>query len=145
RRAGSLMPRAFLLVAAALGVLAGAAARADADSVGTFQADVTVTYQFSGIECPAGTTATTVCFSVLPHRTNTVAGLGEVGIAATTAVWENFRAPCGRFSLRLPVVVKDKGEIDLAVAVSGCWTSDDFPPAAATVTGGSGRYAGASG
>ncbi len=46
---------------------------------------------------------------------------------------------------RFPILVAGKGEIDLAMTVTGCWTGDDFPPATITVSGGSGRYAGATG
>ena len=45
---------------------------------------------------------------------------------------------------QIPVLVAGKGEIDWPSTVTGCWTGDDFP-ATITVSGGNGRYAGASG
>ena len=45
------------------------------------------------------------------------------------------------------MIVAGKGEIDLAMDFTACFPvgTDLFPPAAVTITGGSGRYAGASG
>jgi HYR domain len=143
-RANEPMTRAFLLVAV-LGSLAVAAARADADSVGTLQVNVTLLKKFGPVDCAAGTPATTNCFSDIPLRGAVVPGLGEVTFAPYTLYWDNFGSPCGHVHAQIPILVTGKGEIDLAVAVTGCWTGDNFPPAAVTVSGGTGRYAGASG
>jgi HYR domain-containing protein len=139
------MTRAFLLFAAVLGSLAVAAARADADSLGTLQVNGTLLVKFGAVDCAAGTPATTKCFGDVPLRGDVVAGLGEVTFAPTTLYWDNYGSPCGHVHVQIPILVAGKGEIDLAVAVTGCWTGDNFPPAAVTVSGGSGRYAGASG
>jgi hypothetical protein len=144
------MKRALLLVAV-LGSLALAAARADAvtganaDSVGTLQVNSTLLIQFDSVDCPAGNLATTQCFHDIPLRGDVVPGLGEVIVAPYTLFWESFRAPCGRVHAQIPILVAGKGEIDLTIAVDGCWSGDDFPPATVTVSGGSGRYAGATG
>jgi len=144
------MKRAVLLVAV-LGSLAVAAARADvvtganADSVGTLQVNSTLLKQFGPVDCPAGDPATTQCFHDVPLRGDVVPGLGEVTFAPYTLFWESFGAPCGRVHAQIPILVAGKGEIDLAIAVNGCWSGDNFPPATVTVSGGSGRYADATG
>ena len=131
-----------------LGSLTFAAARVDADSVGTLQMNLTLSNQFdgNGVACPAGSSETTVCFHNIPYRGTTLAaGLGDVTFAPYTFIWENYGSPCGRVHGQIAILVAGKGEIDVAIAASGCWTSDNFPPAAVTVSGGSGRYAGATG
>jgi hypothetical protein len=140
--------RALFLFAVVLGSLTFAASRVDADSVGTLPVSITLSNQFdgNGVACPAGSEATTTCFHNVPQRgTTVVAGLGNVTFAPYTFIWENFGAPCGNVHAQVSILVAGKGEIDVAIAVSGCWSSDNFPPAAVTVTGGSGRYTGASG
>jgi hypothetical protein len=139
------MTRGLLLFAAILGSLAVAATRADADSVGTLQVNASLFKRFGPVDCPAGTLATTNCFRDVPFRDDLVPGLGTVSFAPYTLFWDNFGSPCGRVHAQIPILVAGKGGIDLAVAVSGCWSGDNFPPAAVTVSGGSGRYAGASG
>lgn len=139
------MTRALFLLAAVLGSLAFAAARVDADSVGSLQVNLTFLKSFGPVDCPAGTSVATQCFHDVPLRSEVASGLGEITFAAYTAFWVGFGLPCGNVYEQIPMLVAGKGEIDLAVAASGCWTSDDFPPATVTVTGGSGRYAGASG
>jgi hypothetical protein len=142
------MKRALLLFAAVLGSLALAAVRADADSVGTLQVNLTLSNQFdgNGVACPAGSSETTVCFHNIPRRgTNLAAGLGVVTYAPYTFIWEGYGTPCGSVHGQIAILVAGKGEIDVAIAASGCWTSDNFPPAAVTVSGGSGRYVGATG
>jgi hypothetical protein len=121
------------------------AARADADTVGTLQVKATLFKRFGPVDCPAGTPATTNCFRDVPFRDDVVAGLGNVTFAPYTLYWDNFGSPCGHVHGQIPILVAGKGEIDLAFAVTGCWTGDAFPPAAVTVSGGRGRYAGASG
>ena len=117
----------------------------DVDSVGTLQVNGTLHKKFSPVDCPAGTPATTVCFSDRPNRDEVVRGLGEVTFAPYTLFWDGFGSPCGSIHAQIPILVAGKGEIDLAPAVSGCWSGDDFPPTPFTISGGSGRYAGASG
>jgi HYR domain len=137
--------RPLLLIAALLGSLTFAAARVDADSVGTLQLTASLFKQFGSVDCAAGTPATTVCFHDTPLRGDVVAGLGAVTFAPYTTIWENFGSPCGTVHAQIPILVVGKGEIDLAMAVTGCWTGDNFPVATVTVSDGSGRYAGASG
>jgi hypothetical protein len=140
-----------VLLVAVLGSLALAAARAhavigaNADSVGTLQITSTLLKQFGPVDCPAGNATTTQCFHDIPLRGGVVPGLGETTFAPYTLVWQNYGAPCGRVRAQIPILVAGKGEIDLAVAVDGCWSGDNFPPATVTVSGGSGRYAGATG
>jgi hypothetical protein len=143
----TLMTRAVLLFAAALGALAVAAARADADSVDTFQVKGTLVIKFDPIDCAAGMPATTNCYSSVSLGRNAVPGLGEL-TTAYTMIFDDFGAACGRVHAQMAIVVAGKGEIDLATRSTGCITADQltkFPPLEATVSGGIGRYAGASG
>ena len=141
------MPRktTSLLFAAALVSLAVAATCASADSVGALQVNGLLFKKFAPIDCAAGIAATTQCFRDEPARTEGVPGLGDVSFAPYTLYWDDFGAPCARIHAQIPILVAGKGEIDLAFTYSGCWTGDDFPPIAVDVSGGSGRYAGASG
>lgn len=139
------MTRAFLLFAAALGSLAVAAARADADSVDTYQVNGTFLVQFERVDCVAGIPATTNCFRNTSLRAGIFPGLGEVSTAAYTLLWDDFGAPCAHVHGQVPLLVAGRGEIDLALSFTACFTADLFPPAEVTVSGGSGRYAGASG
>ena len=140
------MTRAVLFVAVALASLAGATARAQADSVGALQVDSTLFVAFGPADCLPGVPATTVCFHDGTLGSNVIPGLGSVTAGTSyNGIWEGFGAPCGRFHQEIPFLVAGKGEIDLAVATSGCWTSDNFPLAALAVTGGTGVYAGATG
>jgi HYR domain len=133
-----------VLLTVGAGVLLGAV-RADADGVGTLQVHGTFSTNFSSVECPAGTPATTDCFP----NTNTggeVPGLGKV-TTDYTLVFDDFGSACGHAHAQIPLIVTGKGEIDLATRTTGCivGASSMFPPGEATVSGGSGRYAGASG
>jgi hypothetical protein len=139
------MTRALLLCAAVLVSLAVAGGRADADSVGTLEVNASLFKRFGPLDCPAGTPATTVCFRDVPFRDELVPGLGTVSFAPYTFYWDNIGSPCGHVHAQIPILVAGKGGIDLAIAVTGCWSGDNFPPVPVTVTGGSGRYAGASG
>jgi len=142
------MKRALLLFAAVLGSLAIAAARAGADTIGTFQVNGTFATKFDRVDCPAGTPATTAC-----HRSVTVfaelfPGLGEVTVTHTV-VLDDFGSACMQLHAQVPIVVAGKGEIDLAARSTGCVTPDQLGSAGVsmefTVSGGSVRYAGASG
>src|SRR5437868_9107970 len=144
--------KAPLLLAAVLAALAiGATAavggtRANLDSVGSLQVNSTLAIEFGPADCLPGVPAATVCFQGSTRGSNVVPGLGSVSAGASfSGVWEGFGEPCGRFHQEIPLLVAGKGEIDLAVATSGCWTSDNFPLAALAVTGGTGVYAGATG
>ena len=139
------MIRALLICAAALGSLAVASARAKAESVGTLQVNSTLIKQFGPVDCASGNPATAICFGERPLRGDVVSGLGNVTFAPYTGYWYDFGSPCGHVHEQIPILVAGKGEIDLVVTVTGCWTGDDFPPATVTVSGGSGLYAGASG
>jgi HYR domain len=148
-RGGGPMKRAFLLFAAALGSLAVAAVRADADSVGTFQVNGTFGTKFDRVDCPAGTPATTACHRSVSVRAELIPGLGEVTMAYTL-VLDDFGSACMHLHAELlPILVAGKGEIDLAARSTGCITPDQLGgrlfSLELTVSGGSGRYAGASG
>jgi hypothetical protein len=141
------MTRALLLFAAALGALAVAAARADADSVDTFQVNGSFVIKFDRIDCAAGMPTTTNCYSSVSLGSAVVPGLGEL-TTAYTLIFDDFAAACGRVHAQIAIVVAGKGEINLATRSTGCITPDEltrFPPIEVTVSGGSGRYAGATG
>jgi hypothetical protein len=141
-----LMTRALLLFAASLGALA-VAVRADGDSVGALQVNGILHTKFNPLDCPAGTPATTNCYATVSLRAELVPGLGEV-TTAYTVFYDDFGSACGRVHAQIPILVAGKGEIDLATRSTGCITPDDvtrFTPFEVTVSGGSGRYAGASG
>ena len=135
----------FRSFAAVVGSLAIGAAQAGADSVGTLPVNITFLKKFAPVACTAGMAETTACIRDSPLRSDVFSGLGEVTFAPYTLTWENFGAPCAHAYAQIPVLVVGKGEIDLAWAVTGCWTSDNFPTVPVTVTGGSGLYAGATG
>ncbi len=138
------MARTFLLVSVVLASLAVASARAD--SVGTLQVNKALfTTKFDDAACPAGSPATTSCFRNVGG--GVVAGLGRV-TTAYTLVYDNFGSACGHVHAQIPIVVGGKGEIDLAMTSPACISPDtpgDFPASTVTVSGGSGRYANASG
>jgi HYR domain len=142
-------PRLLLLSTVLLAVGAAvlfAAVRADADSVGTLQVHGTYNTKFSGVECPAGTPATTGCYRNA-NVSDELSGLGKVTVDYTL-VYDDFGLACGRVHAQIPIVVAGKGEIDLAIRSTGCIPQTDpkaITPSNVTVTGGSGRYAGASG
>lgn len=136
-----------MLLAVGVGVAAAApsTAHSHADSEGTLPVNITFLKKFEPVVCAAGMAATTACIRDAPLRSDLFSGLGEVTFAPYTLTWENFGAPCGHAYAQIPLLVVGKGEIDLAWAVTGCWTSDNFPTVPITVTGGSGLYAGATG
>lgn len=132
-------------IAAAVFTLGGPAPVADADSAGTLQVNSTFVIKFNPGECPAGTPTTTNCFR--ESGGGSVAGLGVMS-AAYTLMFDDFGTACGHVHAQIPIVVAGKGEIDLATSSTGCITADAptrFPPSDVRVSGGSGRYAGASG
>jgi hypothetical protein len=115
----------------------------------TLKAELVVTYPPA--DCPAGTPNSLECFA----RTGRgpIRGLGSVSESYPYFV-ESSSAGCAADQVRvLPATVRfgvaDKGEIELHLGGSGCL--DRVPPNPVrgaetfTVTGGSGRYAGASG
>jgi HYR domain-containing protein len=124
-------------------------APADADSVGTLQVNGTFNNNFSPVTCPAGTPATTACHANVSVRANRIPGLGVATVAPFTLFLDDFASACTRLHAQIPILVAGKGEIDLAMPSTGCITPDQlarrFPPIDVTVSGGSDRYAGASG
>lgn len=142
------MTRALLLFVAVLGSLAVAAVRADADSVGTLQMNNALHGKFNGIDCAAGNPATTSCYRNVSAFGDLIPGLGKA-TTTYTLIGDDFGSACTRVHAEIAIVVAGKGEIDLAMPISGCITLEQlttrFPPIAITVSGGSGRYAGASG
>jgi HYR domain len=141
------MKRALLLFAAVLGSLAVAAVRADADSVDMLQVDGTWTSTFSQVDCPAGTPATTNCYSIVNVGGAVVRGLGQVTTMPNLVFFDNFGTACARRHAEIQILVAGKGEIDLATKSSVCIAPEQYTRFLdeVTVTGGSGRYAGASG
>ena len=139
------MTRVFLLFAAALGSLAVTVAHAD--SVGTLQVNGTFTTHFDYVECPVGTPATTECFRFVSFGTGVVPGLGKV-TTAFTLIYDDYGSACAHVHAQIPILVAGKGEIDLATRSIGCINPNTpglVPSSEVTVSGGSGRYAGASG
>jgi hypothetical protein len=143
------MKRALLLFVAVLGSLSVAAARADADTIGTLQVNGTLIVKFAPIACSAGIPATTSCHSEISIRSDLFPGLGVVTTSYTLTL-DNFGTTCTSVHAEtIPIVVAGKGTINLKTSIPTCVTSDQlasrFPPLEFTVIGGSGRYAGASG
>ena len=120
-----------------------------ADSVGTLQVSSLFVVKFDRADCPAGTPATTACHPNVSGGAILWPGLGKVTNAPYTLVLDDFATACTRVHAQIPLVVAGKGEIDLAMPSSGCITPaqlvGQWPPVGVTVSGGSGRYAGASG
>jgi hypothetical protein len=121
-------------------------ALADAGTL-TFQAEVSVAYPAT--PCPAGTPSGVECFA----RTGrgSIRGLGNVN---ESYAYEVESAGCDADFVRLlpttaRLSVPGKGEIELRVGGTGCVARVAPQPLRAeadfTITGGSGRYAGASG
>jgi HYR domain len=145
RRALRVLSMASALLAIGAGVLF-ATVGANADSVGTLQVHGAYNTKFNGVECPAGTPATTGCYRNA-SVSDELPGLGNVSVDYTL-VYDDFGLACGRVHAQIPIVVAGKGEIDLAIKSTGCIPQTDpkaITPSNVTVTGGSGRYAGASG
>jgi hypothetical protein len=131
-----------------------AAVRAGADSVGTLQVRGTFRINFMSVACPAGSPAMTGCYSQASASDAAVPGLGRM-TTAYTLVYEDFgsEGPRCHVHAQIPIVIAGKGEIDLATRSTSCITptlntanpTPEVPPTEYTITGGSGRYAGASG
>lgn len=135
------MPRALLLFVAALGSLAVAGARADADSVGTLQVKGTFKTTFSPVICPPGTPETTNCYPTASVGTAAVPGLGKM-TTAYTLFYDDFGSACGHVHAQIPILVAGKGEIDLAARSPGCLAPNEVVPLTeVTVSGGSGKTA----
>lgn len=126
----------------------GRLARAAAGTL-TFEAELSVRYPPT--PCPAGTPNSIACFA--RAGTATIRGLGNVKESYPYLV-EDFPAGCAADQVRvLPATVEltiaGKGEIELRVAGSSCLTRTPPDPVEGTetftITGGSGKYAGASG
>ena len=115
----------------------------------TFDAQVDVRYPVT--TCPAGTSSGVLCFG--RFGSGVIRGLGTV---SESYVYQEDLAPAGCANDGVSVLpttarldVPGKGEIELSVAGAACVPHVDLQPlratAAFTVTGGSGRYSGASG
>lgn len=134
---------------AVLGSLAFASGVAGADSVGTLQVDSPLFGNFTFVICPAGTPTTTACHPNVSAKATLVPGLGTVTTAPFTLLLDDFASACTRVHTQVPILVAGKGEIDLVMPLSGCIRPDQlaghWPAIPVTVSGGSGRYAGASG
>ena len=147
RRKLRLLLLSTMLLAIGAGVLF-AAVRADADSVGTLQVHGTYKTNYNGIDCPAGIpAATSYCFRGVSVGADLFPGVGEV-TTAYTLVHDGYGSACEHVHAQIPLLVTGKGEIDLAMRSTGCINPNQpsvFGPTEVTVTGGSGRYASASG
>jgi HYR domain len=115
----------------------------------TFEAELTVRYPPTA--CPAGTPNSVECFARTGN--GTIRGLGTVKESYPYVV-EDLPPGCAADQVRVPpatvrLSVAGKGEIELRLGGSGCLTRVPPDPVRGeetfTVTGGSGRYAGASG
>jgi HYR domain-containing protein len=115
----------------------------------TLAAELQVAYPFTA--CPAGTPISVECYS--RTGTGSVRGLGKVDESYTYMV-DSLPAGCSRDQVRLPPTtmrlrVLGKGELELRMAGTGCVDRIPTLPlraeAAFTITGGTGRYVGASG
>ena len=149
RRAWACQVLTAVLFVAVLGSMAFAGRGASADSVGTLQVGSPLFENFTFVACPAGTPTTTVCHPSVSARATLVPGLGTVTTAPFTLVLDDFTTACTRVHTQAPILVAGKGEIDLAMPLSGCIRQDqlagEWPAIPVTVSGGSGRYSGASG
>lgn len=121
-----------------------------ADS-GTFTLATDLYVRYPQTVCPPGTPSSIECFA--RRGSATIRGLGDVTESYPYVV-DGSPAGCAADEVRvLPATVRltvaGKGEIELRVAGSGCLTRVPPNPVRGeetfTITGGSGRYAGASG
>jgi hypothetical protein len=141
RRLSRLALLALLLLAAAVGSLAVA----QADSVGTLQVNGTLRVNFDRAECPVGTSALTNCYSMVSVGDRVIRGLGNV-TTTYTLFYDDFGSACGHVRAQVALVVAGKGEIDMATQSTGCLVNGNVVRSTeAIVSGGSGKYAGASG
>jgi hypothetical protein len=102
--------------------------------------------KFNGVNCPAGSAATTACYREV-STDGVISGLGKL-TTAYTLEQDDFGSACGRVHAVIPIVIAGKGEIDLTTKTTGCIAAsapDRFPPSDVVVSGGIGIYAGASG
>ncbi len=135
-----------LLLATALGSLAAHNARAEVANVGTLQVSGTFTNKFKFVPCPAGAPTTSSCYREV-NVGDAIPGLGNATVDYTL-VQDDFGSECAHVHALIPILIAGKGEIDLTTRSTGCILPDHpeiFPPIEATVSGGSGLYAGASG
>jgi hypothetical protein len=134
---------AVLLLGVALGSLA--VATAHADSVGALQVNGTLKITFSSVECPVGTPTTTNCYGFVTVGDGVVPGLGIV-TTRYTFFYDDFGAPCGHVHAQIAFLVGGKGEIDLTTRTAQCLSHGEIVQSSdVTVSGGSGKYTGASG
>jgi hypothetical protein len=134
-----------LLLATALGSLAAQNARAEVANVGTLQVSGTFTNKFKYVTCPASP-ATSNCYREV-NVGDAIPGLGNATVDYTL-VQDDFGSACGHVHALIPILIVGKGEIDLTTRSTACILPEhpeSFPPIEATVSGGSGLYAGASG
>jgi hypothetical protein len=98
-------------------------------------------------DCPAGAQATTNCYSIVSVGSAVVRGLVQVTTVPNLVFFDSFGTACARRHAQIQLLVAGKGEIDLATKSSACIVPDQYTRFLdeVTVTGGSGRYAGASG
>lgn len=121
--------------------ISGAPTRAS----GTLQLHARVTLKWKrNPECPPGTPVGSFCYGIVGDAV--VPGLGHVTTRYTTVFDGNRDAPCVRTLPDAVIEVAGKGVVELAITPRECGgvapTRYSFH---ATITGGSGTYAGASG
>jgi HYR domain len=152
----ALVPALLLALAAVGSRHAAAFGAAGASSgplaaTGTFALAAELVVRYPPKACPPGTPSSIECFA--RAGSTTIRGLGTVTESYPYSV-DGFPVGCAANQVRvLPAVVQitvaGKGELELRVDGSGC--IDRVPPAPVqgvetfTITGGTGKYAGASG
>lgn len=134
---------ALVVSTAASGAAAGVPARR-AGKAGSLVFAMSIALHNSGTTCPAGVPLTTECFMI--QGESSVPGLGSVS-ENYLAMDDQSNRSCRRTSWSQVVLsVAGKGTIDATLAASGCDASQNaIGNATFTVTGGTERYAGASG
>jgi hypothetical protein len=133
---------ATVAVVAGVGLLM--AVPASGRSVGTLSLQAVFTATVTGTDCPHGTPSTTACYS--SQGTALVRGLGSVTATFGEAVADNGGCTHTTFG---PAVLAVEGKGDIDATLTDAYTCDPDVSSPATdpftTTGGTGRYANASG
>lgn len=142
----TLVPAPLLVAFAAVALtLAAGASGSPNRASGTLQLDARFAVKWQGgIDCPEGTSATFTCYEYVGD--SVVPGVGHVTARYTKTFDGNFSVGCVHTLPAAVIEVAGKGKINLSMVGPEC---ESLPPAQssfeATITGGSGAYAGASG
>jgi hypothetical protein len=138
------VPLLAAFAAVALTLAAGASGSPNRAS-GTLQLDARFAVKWQGgAVCPEGTSATFICYEYVGD--SVVSGVGHVTVRYTKTFDNNFSVGCVHTLPAAVIEVAGKGTINVSMVGPEC---ESLPPALssfeATITGGSGAYAGASG